>query len=56
MSTHNLFLSKSKKNNVFSCKPQLYFIEVGFKAVKIIFACFRDKDYRSLVKVKNFYP
>ena len=35
--THNLcFLTKSKKNNVYLCKPQLYYIKVGFKGVKII--------------------
>ena len=25
-----------KKNNVYSCKPQFYYIKVGFKGVKII--------------------
>ena len=32
----------TKKNNVYSCKPQFYYIKVGFKGVKIIWACFRD--------------
>ena len=35
-STHNLFLSRNKKNNVYPCKPQFYYIKVGFKGVKII--------------------
>ena len=30
------------KNNVYPCKPQFYYIKVGFKGVKIIKACFRD--------------
>ena len=30
------------KNNVYPCKPQFYYIKVGFKGVKIIQACFRD--------------
>ena len=30
------------KNNVYPCKPQFYYIKVGFKGVKIISACFRD--------------
>ena len=30
------FLSRNKKNNVYSCKPQFYYIKVGFKGVKII--------------------
>ena len=36
MSTHNLFLNINKKNNVYPCKPQFYYIKVGFKGVKII--------------------
>ena len=37
-----MFLSRNKKNNVYPCKPQFYYIKVGFKGVKIIKACFRD--------------
>ena len=32
----SMFLSRYKKNNVYSCKPQFYYIKVGFKGVKII--------------------
>ena len=32
----SMFLSRNKKNNVYPCKPQFYFIKVGFKGVKII--------------------
>ena len=32
----SMFLSRYKKNNVNPCKPQFYYIEVGFKGVKII--------------------
>ena len=28
--------SRNKKNNVYPCEPQFYFIKVGFKGVKII--------------------
>ena len=38
----SMFLSTNKKNNVYPCKPQFYYIKVGFKGVKIIQACFRD--------------
>ena len=35
-STHNLcFLSRNKKNNVYPCKPQLYYIKVGFRGSKL---------------------
>ena len=35
-STHNLcFLSRNKKNNVYPCKPQFYYINVGFKESKL---------------------
>ena len=27
----SMFLSRNKKNNVYPCKPQFYFIKVGFK-------------------------
>ena len=32
----SMFLSINKKNNVHPCKPQFYYIKVGFKGVKII--------------------
>ena len=32
----SMFLSSKKENNVYPCKPQFYYIKVGFKGVKII--------------------
>ena len=32
----SMFLSRNKKNNVYPCKPPLYYIKVGFKGVEII--------------------
>ena len=32
----SMFLNSNKKNNVYPCKPQFYYIKVGFKGVKII--------------------
>ena len=37
--TQSMFLSRNKKNNLYPCKPQFYYIKVGFKGrgvVKII--------------------
>ena len=31
----SMFLSRHMKNNVYPCKPQFYFIKVGFKGFKI---------------------
>ena len=31
----SMFLSRNKKNNAYPCKPQFYYIKVGFKGVKI---------------------
>ena len=31
-----MFLSRNKKNNVYPCKPQFYYIKAGFKGVNII--------------------
>ena len=32
----SMFLSRNKKNNVYPCKSQFYYIKVGFKGVNII--------------------
>ena len=32
----SMFLSRNKKNNVYPCQLQFYYIKVGFKVVKII--------------------
>ena len=32
----SIVLSRNKKNNVYPCKPQFYYIKVGFKGVKIM--------------------
>ena len=32
----SMFFSRNKKNNVYPCKPQFYYIKVGLKGVKII--------------------
>ena len=46
-----LFLSKNQTNNVYPCKPQFYYIKMGFKGVKIIKACFRDASQVKIFKV-----
>ena len=38
----SMFLSRNMKNNVYPCKPQFYYIKVGFKGVRVIQVCFRD--------------
>ena len=32
----SMFLSRNKKNKAYPCKPQFYYIKVGFKGVRII--------------------
>ena len=32
----SIFSTWNKKNNVYPCKPQFYYIKVGFKGVRII--------------------
>ena len=32
----SMFWTEIRKNNVYPCKPQFYYIKVGFKGVKII--------------------
>ena len=31
----SMFLSRNKKNNVYPCKPQFYYIKVGLKGSKL---------------------
>ena len=31
-----MFVNRNKKNNVYPCKPQVFYIKVGLKGVKII--------------------
>ena len=34
--SQSMSLNRNKKNNAYPCKPQFYYIKVGFKGVKII--------------------
>ena len=36
--------NRHKENNVYPCKPQFYYIKVGFKGVKIVLVCYRDVE------------
>ena len=52
----SMFLSRNKKINVYPCKPQYYCINVGFKGVKAMKACFYDgyQNFRtSMVKTSG---
>ena len=40
----SMFLSGNKNYNIYPCKPQFYYIEVGFEGVTIIKVCFRDES------------
>ena len=39
-----MFLAEIRKNNIYPCKPQFYYIKVGFKGVKNIKVYFRDDE------------
>ena len=45
-----MFLSRNKKIDVYPCKPQFYYIKVGFKGVKTILACFHDARNAIIMK------
>ena len=47
----SMFLSRNKKKNVYPCKPQFYYMKVGFKGVKIIKVCFCDDSVN--VQLRN---
>ena len=46
-----MFLSRNKKNNIYPCKPQFYFIKVGLGGSKLYKVCFRDVN--SIVDVQK---
>ena len=44
----SMFLSRNKKNNAYPCKPQFYYIKMGFKGSKLkrrVFVMLLDPDY-----------
>ena len=41
-----MFLSRNKRNNVYPCKPQFYYIKVGFGGLKIYRYVFVMSDLR----------
>ena len=41
----SMFSSRNKKNNIYPCKPQFYYIKVGFKGAKLyrrVFVMYRE--------------
>ena len=44
----SMIMSRNKKINVYPCKPQFYFVKLGFKGGKTIKACFLDDVLRFL--------
>ena len=60
----SIFFHNIRTINIYPCKPQFYYIKVGFKAVKIILACFRDAnviaqlcfcDFNKMLKCAKIY-
>ena len=37
--THSLFFEQNKKNNIYPCKPQFYYIKGGFKGESKLYRC-----------------
>ena len=53
----SMFLSRNKKNNVYPCKPQFYYIKVGFKLYRYVFVMIFNGSDPALfvIKYMNFY-
>ena len=52
-----MFLTRNKKNNVYPCKPQFYYIKMGFRGSKLyrnVFVMRSDKD-ADKVRVYRYY-
>ena len=48
-------LSRNKKNNVYPCKPQFYYIKVGFKGVKL-YRRVIDMWNKANICIRQFQP
>ena len=48
MSTHDLCFTAKIRKNVYPCKPQFYYINVGCKGVYSTRACFHDAILSSI--------
>ena len=46
----SMFLSRNNKNNVYPCKPQFYYIKMGFKGVKITYIGMFSWWYRDITE------
>ena len=44
----SMFLSRNKKDNVYPCKPQFYYIKVGFKWSKLYMRVFVISKFRNV--------
>ena len=53
--SQSMVLSRNKKNNIYPCKPQFYYIKVGFKGVKIIQVCFHDGNISGCIGHKDHF-
>ena len=54
-----MFLSKNKKNNVYPCKPQFYYIKVGLRGSKLyrqVFGMERVNKPQTKEKQSNWFP
>ena len=49
----SMYLSRNKKNNVYYCKPQFYYIKVGFKGVKKYIGMFSLGKHHHLLCRQN---
>ena len=50
----SMFLTRNKKNNIYPCKPQFYYIKVGFKGVKLYWYVFVMRARSVRKNINNF--
>ena len=53
--TQSMFLSRNKKNNVYPCKPQFYYIKVGFKGGSKLYYVL-EMIYEELIHLNILLP
>ena len=52
----SMFLSRNKENNVYPCKPQIYYIKVGFKGSKLYRHVFVMTINTNVMKTMQYPP
>ena len=52
----SMFLTRNKRNNIYPCKPQFYYVKVGFKGIKLYRRVFVMSRKQHWLKPHSSFP